>query len=576
MKDYKAYARRGTDGWLHEAALLLFVLAMPFIQYLGKLPLMDPDEGRYAEIPREMLERGDFITPTLNYVAYFEKPPLLYWCNALSLKLFGLHEFAARLPSALCGLATVMATYLLARQLYDRRTGLLAAAILATSAGFVLQARIILTDMMVTLWLTAALGAFLVASLRFERPRDGIGPWYLFYLYCALAVLTKGLIGITLPVGIIGLYLLVTRRWELLARMRLGSGLVLFLAIAAPWFVVMAFKHPEFTHFFFVHEHVERFTSTVHGRYKPFWFFVPVLLVTLLPWSCHIPSALAKAWREQGRDTGRGGLFLVIWSLAIFLFFSLSDSKLVPYILPAYPPLAILMAYRIKGELERRSRGLKSATRLTGLVLLILGLGVAGYGWVPPAATWLADHWQSQADALRHFAMYSPQFGTAACLAGGGLLLFQGAIAFLGAPRKPGRVVAVLVFCSFLLEILIPRMIMGTIAQAESPREPALRAALLAGQDTRLMTFNSMPAVSWYAKRRVMVTGKLDELAFGAKMGDQSSWFPEQKALPALWREKKPLLLILRKNDFIGLQASLRPAPRIVTESGRYLLISNH
>jgi len=117
MKDYKVYARSNAEVWFHELLFLLLVVSLPFLQYLGALPLIDPDEGRYAEIAREMLERGDLITPTLNYVVYFEKPPLLYWANAASMKLFGLNEFAARLPSALCGLLTVLATYLIARRL---------------------------------------------------------------------------------------------------------------------------------------------------------------------------------------------------------------------------------------------------------------------------------------------------------------------------------------------------------------------------------------------------------------------------------------------------------------------------
>src|SRR6185369_2306622 len=236
-------------------------------------------------------ERGDLITPTLNHVKYFEKPPLLYWINAASLKLFGQTELAARLPSALCGLLTVLATYIIARRLFERRTALISALILGTSAGFVLQSRIILTDMLLTFCLTAALGAFVVAAQR-EGRRSRALPWYLFYLFCALATLAKGLIGIVFPAGIIFFYLLLSRRWRLLTEMRLGTGLLLFLAVAAPWFVVVSLRNPEFAYFFFIHEHFERFTSTVHGRYQPFWFFVPVLLGTMLPWAFFIPGAL--------------------------------------------------------------------------------------------------------------------------------------------------------------------------------------------------------------------------------------------------------------------------------------------
>ncbi|NVN89804.1 MAG: phospholipid carrier-dependent glycosyltransferase [Desulfuromonadales bacterium] len=575
MKDYKVYAHGSADGWLHELLILVIVLSIPFFQYLGMLPLMDPDEGRYAEIAREMLERGDLITPTLNYVPYFEKPPLLYWANAASIKIFGLNEFAARFPSALCGLLTVLATYLIARRLYDRRTALLSAAILATSAGFVLQSRIILTDMMLTFWLTAALGTFLVASQRYERPRDSSVPWYLFYLFCALAVLTKGLIGIVFPAGILFFFLLLTRRWELLARMRFGTGLLLFLVVAAPWFVMVSVKNPGFARFFFIHEHFERFTSTVHGRSKPFWFFVPVLAVTMLPWSFFIPAALAKAWREQGREAGRSGLYLLIWIVVIFLFFSKSDSMLTPYVLPIFPPLAILVAHRIKGELERRGRGLLSATRVLGAALVMLGIAALGYAWVPPATARLADFLPSQAGSLNQFINHAPRVSIATCIIMGALLLIQGVVALACAARKPGRVLMVLLACSFLIEILVPRLIMDTIAQAESPRDLALKAASFAGPQTRIVTIGPMQAVSWYTGQRVLVAGMRDELEFGSKQGDQSAWFPDPAALLGLWRGKVPLLIILGKKDFNYLHVALHPKPRIVMESGQRLLISN-
>src|SRR5512138_213450 len=141
-----------------DLALLLILFGVSFFLLLGRLPLLEPDEGRYAEIPREMLELGDFVTPHLNYVKYFEKPPLLYWLNALSFSLFGQNEFAARLPCACAGLLTILAVYWLGRELLGRRTGLLAAVVLGSSAGFIPQARIPLTDMPLTLGLTLCLG----------------------------------------------------------------------------------------------------------------------------------------------------------------------------------------------------------------------------------------------------------------------------------------------------------------------------------------------------------------------------------------------------------------------------------
>lgn len=574
MKDFKAYASNGVNGWLRDLLSLAVILGIPFLQFLGRVPLIDPDEGRYAEIPREMLEKGDLITPTLNYVKYFEKPPLLYWLNAVSIWIFGQNEFAARLPSALCGLATVLATYLIARKLYDRRTALISAIMLGTSAGFVLQSRIILTDMLLTFCLTAALGAFIVASQR-EGRRSNPLPWYLFYLFCALAVLAKGLIGIVFPAGIIFFYLLLSKRWKLLAEMRFATGLLLFLAVTIPWFVAVSLQNPEFPRFFFIHEHFERFTSTVHGRYQPIWFFLPVLLGTMLPWSFFIPGALGRAWRDRRHDEGRPGLYLLIWITVIFLFFSKSSSKLVPYILPIFPPLAMLIAHRISSLMEGRGRELKLAAIMLGTTLTILGLAGLGYARLPQTVSLVTDILPQLAVPLQRFVNHAPQLSMAACLSVGLLFLLQGVGVLATTNRNPARMLTVICICSFLLEILIPYLIMGAIAQSESPRDLALKARSLAGPDTRIVTFGPMQAVSWYTGKRVMVAGKIDELEFGSKQGDQSAWFPDQQAVVKLWNSDSHVLIFLRKNELNGLLPGLRTAPRLQGESGRHMLISN-
>lgn len=573
MRDLKVYAKSGHDGWLRDMLLIMIVLGIPFLQFLGSLPLIDPDEGRYAEIPREMLERWDFITPTLNYVHYFEKPPLLYWLNAASMKLFGLNEFAARLPSALSGLATVLATYVIARRLYDRRIALISALILATSAGFVLQSRIILTDMLLTFCLTAALGSFIVAASR-EKHRDSSLPWHLFYLFSGLAVLAKGLIGFVFPAGIIFFYMLLGHEWRTLKRMRLLSGMLLFLVVTSPWFVAVSLSNPEFARFFFIHEHFERFTSTVHGRSQPVWFFIPVLAGTMLPWSFFIPGALGRAWRNRHHE-GLPGLFLLIWSVLIFLFFSKSNSKLVPYLLPIFPPLAIMISERFCALLDGRGREIKLAAIMLGSILLLLGCGAIGYSNLSQVAAAITTLIPSLAAPLKQFVTYAPAVSTASGLAIGALFLLQGAVLLFSAGKDPLRILIVLCLASFLLEILVPRLIMGNIANSESPRDLAMKVRELARPDSRIVTVGPMQAVSWYTGRRVLVTGNPDELTFGSKQGDQSAWFPDQEALLRLWSGPEHVLLILKKREFETLAPQLKPQAITVMESGRRMLISN-
>jgi 4-amino-4-deoxy-L-arabinose transferase-like glycosyltransferase len=574
MRDLKFVTRRTSGGWLRDLLILILVLGIPFFQYLGALPLIDPDEGRYAEIPREMLERGDLITPTLNYVKYFEKPPLLYWINAASMKIFGLNEFAARFPSALCGLLAVLTTYITSRHLYGRRAALFSALILGTAAGFVLQSRIILTDMLLTFCLTAALGAFIVASQREERQHSWALPWYLFYLFCACAVLAKGLIGIVFPAGIIFCYLVLSWRWKLLTEMRLGSGILLFLAVSVPWFVAVSIRNPEFAHFFFIREHFERFTSTVHDRNQPFWFFVPVLLGTMLPWSFFIPGALVRAWRDRHHEQDRVGIYLLVWVVLILLFFSISSSKLIPYILPVFPPLAMLIGHHIDIQIEKRGRELKVAAILLGTVLSVLGVAILCYSHLPWIVSQLVGLIPAWSVALGRFVRHAPPISGVTCVIIGILFLFQGCGTVMTAGRYPARMIFVIGLTSFLLEILIPRMIMGAITQAESPRNLAIKARVLAGPETNIITYGPMQAVSWYTQRRVMVAGTIDELEFGSRQGDQKKWFPDQTELFNLWR-RSHVLLFIKKDELQSFLPLFDPKPIVKAESGRRLLVSN-
>lgn len=573
MIDHKTNTSRSEPGLLRDLLLLAAMFSIPFFIHLGELPLIDPDEGRYAEIPREMLERGDLITPTLNYVHYFEKPPLLYWVNATSFKLFGYSEFAARLPSALCGLLTLLVTYVAARRLYTRRTAYIAAIILGTSAGFVLQSRIILTDMLLTFCLASAMFVFIIAGEK-SRQQGSTLNWYLFYLFCAFSLLTKGLIGVVFPAGIIFFYLLISRQWSLLKDMQVPSGLLLFSLVALPWFVAVSLKNPEFARFFFIHEHFERFISTVHGRYQPFWFFIPVLAATMLPWSFFIPGAIGQVWRSRNSYDGHFGVYLLIWAGLIFLFFSKSSSKLIPYILPIFPPLAIMVAHRIETALESRGRELKLATVMLGGTLTIMGVACLLYHHIPTVAVYLADGMPGLAQPLRQFASNAPQVAFSGAIAIGSIFLLQGLICLATAGRNPRQFLIIICICSFLLEILLPRVIMAPIAHAESPRLLALKARSL-GPETKIATFGPMQAVSWYTGRRVLVTGKPDELEFGSRQGYQSDWFPDQQALLKIWSSRDHLLVMLKKSELDRILPMLTPFPRILGESGRLVLIGN-
>jgi len=535
-----------------DLGLLLVVFGVAFFQSLGRLPLFEPDEARYAEIPREMLERGDFITPLLNYVKYFEKPPLLYWLNAFSLKVFGENEFAARFACALAGLSCVLITYHVGRKLFGRREGLYAALILGTSAGFVIQARTNLTDMILTACLTACLGCFAVAT-RENDPQRGLY-CHLGYVFAALGVLAKGLIGIVFPGAIMFLYLLLGKQWRILKEMRLVTGTLLFLLVCAPWFILVSRENPEFARFFFIHEHFERFTSKVHARYQPVWFFIPILFATMFPWSFFIPSSLVGIWRERLSVTGRHALFLAIWAIFVFVFFSKSNSKLIPYILPLFPPLALLMGRTFVRQLTDVERLMRIQGHVVAVILVVLGAGICIYPHV--------GGWEG----------ISPLAG----LLIGSILLVQGVASFAAIHR--GNLMALFVtlcLCSYLLEIAGPRSIMDYLALSRSSKELALLAKEKAGPEAVVASFGYEQGLAFYAKRRVLVVGPIGELEFGSKQGDQSAWFLNAVRFSKLWDGPAPVFFILEPKQIDWFRPLMKTPIRELGSTGDKVLVTN-
>jgi 4-amino-4-deoxy-L-arabinose transferase-like glycosyltransferase len=333
---------------LKRSLVLVGIFAVLWFASLDCRRLVQPDEGRYAEIAREMVVSGDWLTPRLNGIKYFEKPPLQYWATALAYLTFGKSEWSARFWTGLTGFLGVLVLGYGGARLFGARTGLMSALILASCIYYSLLGHINTLDMGLTFFLLLSLIGFLLAQHEHATPAQNRNWMLTAWAAMALAVLSKGLVGIVLPGTTLLLYALVERDGSLFKRLHLLAGPIVFLAIAAPWFVEVARVNPEFTQFFFVHEHLQRFTSNVHRRVQPFWFFVPLLLFGLLPWLGLLPSALLQAWRKEAPQTRFSVTrFLLCFSAVIFIFFSASGSKLPAYILPLFPALALLMGKRL-------------------------------------------------------------------------------------------------------------------------------------------------------------------------------------------------------------------------------------
>ena len=347
-------------------ALLLAALVVVWFAGLDYRKLANPDEGRYAEIPREMVESGDWTTPRLNGIKYFEKPPLQYWTTALAYRTFGMSDRTVRLWPAFTGFLGILFAYFTGRRLFGARVGMFAAVVLASTAYYIAFAHVATLDMGVTFFLSTGLFCFLLGMACPRATREE-GLWMLgAWAAMAAAVLSKGLIGLLLPGLALLAYSIVQRDWSSWQRTRPVAGALLFLVIAAPWFIKVSLMNPEFAWFFFVHEHFARFTSTAHHREGPFWYFLPVLLIGMLPWTWLAMEGLRDAWRTRP-STGAFSpeRFLLVWIVVIFGFFSVSSSKLPAYVLPLVPALALLTGLRLS-----RLNAMEIVRRLIPAVIL--------------------------------------------------------------------------------------------------------------------------------------------------------------------------------------------------------------
>lgn len=356
---------------LKDILVLSCIFSFIYFIFLGLYPLFNPDEARYAEIAREMVETRQYIVPHLNYILYFEKPILFYWFLASAIKVFGLSEWSIRFWTASFGILGCLMTYGTARQLYNRRTALYASFILASSFLYFMMAHLVTLDMPLSIFLTASLYCILL-SLQKESPsrrRYFIGA----AVFSALALLTKGLIGILFPLLIVGCWMLLLNQWKKLKTWPWTTALVIFLLIALPWHILIQLKHPEFFHFYFITQHLMRYSTLDADRYEPMYFFGMVLLAGFLPWTTFLFQSLGSSlssWKNKNKFSIN--LFFILWIAIIFIFFTFSESKLIPYILPIFPPLAMLLGNYLAQAENNAGIGLKIGWTLVPFI----GLGI--------------------------------------------------------------------------------------------------------------------------------------------------------------------------------------------------------
>lgn len=336
-------------SWLNDISLLAVLFILFYSILLGSHALFTPDEGRYSEVAREMIVTRDYITPRINGVAFLDKPILYYWLQASAIKLFGLKEWSLRFWPALLGVIGTLITYFAGRTLFNRRIGLLSAFILATCPLYYGASHYANLDLEVAIFISLSLFTFLCGIQGALTSSKRI-LLIMSYVFAALAFLTKGLIGIAFPVMIIGTWVILLNRWTILTKMHLIMGLLIFSAITLPWYILVQKANPQFLHFFFVTQQFSRFLTTQSFNSKAtFWFYIPIVFIGAFPWTLFIIGSFTNTIKSiwKNRNTHANELFLLLWVVLIFIFFSIPQSKTIGYILPIFPAMALLIAKRL-------------------------------------------------------------------------------------------------------------------------------------------------------------------------------------------------------------------------------------
>ncbi|MDP3483709.1 MAG: glycosyltransferase family 39 protein [Sulfuricella sp.] len=529
--------------------LLTLLMAAVWFGNLEYRKLVRPDEGRYAEIAREMATSGDWVTPRLNDIKYFEKPALQYWITAGAYRLFGEHHWTARLWSALTGFLGIFFTAFAATRLFGREAGLLSAAVLGSSLLYTLIAHMNSLDMGMTFFMGGALMSFLLAQQDAASARSNRLWMHVAWAALAFSVLSKGLMGIVLPGAVLVLYTLIERDFGLWKRLHLFSGISLFMAIAAPWFVAVSIANSEFFHFFFIHEHFERFLTKTHGRYEPWWWFIPVLAAGILPWLITLIDSLMHAWKVEPAAAQRfkPKRFLLIWAAFIFVFFSLSGSKLASYILPIFPALALLI-----GEHLSRIDG----RRLFWQILPVAFLAAAGLLLAPNTVRFAGNEL-----ARGQYAVFANWL-----LAASAIWLVGTVVALLLSYRDKVRGAIIVLACSSLIAAQVLLTGHDSLSATRSDYriaeqiKPHLRPGApfysLEGYDQTL---------TFYLKRTVTLVAYQDEMAFGIAQ-EPHKWLPDIESFKQAWIRQPYALAIMPHSTYQQLASQGLPM-RVIARS---------
>ena len=542
---------------LHPGKILLLVIIYALLWFgtLNYRHLIPSDEGRYAEIAREMLVTGDWITPRYNGYKYFEKPPLQAWATAVTFQMFGVGDWQARLWSALTGFLTILLVGFTGARIFNARAGWLAAVVLASSPMWIISGHFNSLDMGLSSFLVAALCSLLIAQTSHNKNSCRNWMWTC-WIFMALATLSKGVIGAAIPAMVFIAYSISTWDWKIWTRLRLLSGTILFLAITAPWFVLVAQRNPEFLEFFFIHEHLQRFTQDDHSRTGPIYYFVPLLLIGLLPWFLQVPGAIAQAWSERRREFSAGWL-LACWFAVIFAFFSMSHSKLPGYIIPVFPALALIIGNRLDRLLgHTNTMALPWKLQALGFALL----GCVGFFFLDAIGK------QARPDEIEAYAQYT-YWVIAALIALVGFSIYAA-----WQSKRNGLQSIVSFACGFFLCAIIAGTGHETLGRAVSGIDLVERVKASIPEKVNFYSVRLLDhTVPFYLGRTMIMVESPDELEFGVNQ-EPDLWMPTLDAFIARWQEDQTAYALMVPEQFDALKAQHFPMQEVDRDSRRVIV----
>lgn len=533
-------------------AILTLLFAVVWFGSLDYRKLIRPDEGRYAEIAREMAASGDWVTPRLNGLIYLEKPPLQYWTTAAAFRAFGEHDWVARIWPATTGFLGILLAVFTGTRLFGRQAGILAGLALGTSLFYFVIGHLNTLDMGLCFFLELALCSFLLSKHASAPSRAGRNWMALAWAAMAFAVLSKGLIALLIPAGTLIVYSMLTRDTTPWRGLRLLPGFALLLILAAPWHILAQLRTPEFADFYFLHEHLTRFLTTEHRRVQPWWYYGPLLLAAAMPWSLIAIHALIAGWKQADRS-GPTLRLLIVWCAFTVAFFSASGSKLPSYILPVLPALAMLVGHFLTRIPMRTLRLHLVAVALLAAASLVLTQAAPAYIASPESLAAFTRY--------RGWLVASSALWLAASLAA--LRLISG---------NPGRAV-VAVACGATGFALMAMLGHETLSDSHSAWRLAreLRQQIPA-QAPVFVVREFDHTLPYYLQRSLILVDYRDEMDFGLSL-EPGRGVPSVAEFELRWRAEPHAFAVMAENTRLELESRGLPM-RIVARDPRHVVIS--